>query len=210
MRRAISPLTMAADATGLRRVGGVNEDNGDAPLPICQLLPLLAAVGQRERVPPLRRGELRRRNPLPLEAPGVKHNRPARAEGVTLRTVSLVGVTDFGDGADGELRGQPELSPNGVVSQFVQVKGAEGLRLPRPTRQRVAGSVELGECVVQRGGRNVIDTEFTGNGFHPHTGILPGSLYERQHEHERVETAFGREEAIPPLLKGYGCPGFIL
>lgn len=152
---------------------GHKQQIGFARHALPQLLTLLVAVRQRERMTPPCRGEFRRRRTFHLEAPGIKDNGTARPERVTDRAVGFVAVRNFGKSANGKLRRQAELGANLMVGDFVQVEGPKRLRLPSLLGQPVAGCIEARHGIGKRGGGNIVSTQFYSDRFYKHTDIIP-------------------------------------
>jgi hypothetical protein len=133
---------------------------------------LFAAVGETEAKAAVDSGQFGGGDPMQLEAASIVDDRSPRPEEVLHRAIRLVAVADLGDGADGQLSGQAELSPQRVIGEPVEVKGPEGLRLPGNLGKPIADDVEAGHGRGKSSGGLVIHTQFASHGLHQHTVLF--------------------------------------
>src|SRR5579871_216511 len=121
----------------------------------------------------------------------------------------FVGVADLSDGSNDELRGKVKLRLDGIVSQWMQGIGREGLVLKGDLRQGVTGALIRLSGLPEQAIRVFVGEEFEfENQLHTH--LLPDTLTKRKvcwrNRYERKEKGSGcllRSARMPflPRLK---------
>ena len=76
--------------------------------------------------------------------------RAQRAKNTLRFLIELVGISDFGNTAHGDLRGQVKAIPRRLVDQLVQIKLPERFCVPRLLRNPVTGGVALFQRLLEQ------------------------------------------------------------
>ena len=121
---------------------------------------LVVAHLHRDRQPSLHRQDANRFQTLKAQDALVINDRAGRLEKALLGLIALVGINDFGNSANRQLRRQPKLLPHVVVNQMMKKKLGRALLAIGHFRNVITSGVERAHGFQQCGALGLVRKQF--------------------------------------------------